>query len=58
MLEEYAPESILTIDEYEPYIGQERVDALKQLATPVEGKSWTNINSTFVGGGVRRCCGA
>ena len=52
MLEEYAPESLLTIDEYEPYIGQERVDALKQLATPVEGKGWANINSTFVGGGV------
>lgn len=51
-LEEYAPESILTIDEYEPYIGQERVDALKRLTTPVEGKGWANINSTFVGGGV------
>ena len=52
ILEEYAPESLLTIDEYEPYIGQERVDALKQLATPVEGRGWANINSTFVGGGV------
>ncbi len=51
-LEEYAPESLLTIDEYEPYIGQEGVDALKQLAAPVEGKGWANINSTFVGGGV------
>ena len=52
MLEEYQPETILTLDEYEPYIGQERVDALKQLATGVEGKGWVNINSTFVGGGV------
>ena len=52
MLEEYQPESTLTIDEYEPYIGQERVTALKQLAASVEGKGWANINSTFVGGGV------
>ena len=52
MLEEYAPESILTIDEYEPYIGREQVATLKQLAAPVEGKGWANINSTFVGGGV------
>ena len=52
MLEEYAPESILTIDEYEPYIGREQVAALKRLAAPVEGKGWANINSTFVGGGV------
>ena len=51
-LEEFQPETTLTINEYEPYIGQERVNALKQLATAVEGKGWANINSTFVGGGV------
>ncbi len=51
-LEEYAPASPLTIDEYEPYIGRERVAALAQLAAPVAGKGWANINSTFVGGGV------
>ncbi len=52
MLEEYQPETILTLDEYEPYIGRERVNALTRLATAVEGKGWANINSTFVGGGV------
>jgi len=52
LLEEYQPEATLTIDEYEPYIGQERVDALKRLAGAVEGRGWANINSTFVGGGV------
>ena len=52
LLEEYQPEATLTIDEYEPYIGQERVDTLKHLAGAVEGRGWANINSTFVGGGV------
>ena len=52
LLEEYQPEATLTIDEYEPYIRQERVDALKHLAGAVEGRGWANINSTFTGGGV------
>ena len=59
MLEEYAPESLLTIDEYEPYIGQERVDALKQLATPVEGAKAGRISTRPLWAvGWRRCCGA
>ncbi len=52
MLEEYQSETILTLDEYEPYIGRERVDTLTRLAASVAGKGWANINSTFVGGGV------
>lgn len=52
LLEEYKPEATLTIDEYEPYIGQDQVEALKHLAGAVEGRGWANINSTFVGGGV------
>ncbi len=52
LLEEYQPEATLTIDEYEPYIGPERVDALKHLAGAVEGRGWANINSSFTGGGV------
>lgn len=49
---EYQPHADLTIGEYEPYIGRERVEALQHLAAPVEGKGWANLNSTFVGGGV------
>ena len=51
-LAEYQPDAALTIADYEPYIGRERVEALQRLAAPVEGRSWTNVNSTFVGGGV------
>ncbi|MFZ0391044.1 MAG: glycosyltransferase [Calditrichia bacterium] len=39
-------------DEYSPYIGAERVEELKRLADTVNGRYWTNINSTLYGGGV------
>jgi trehalose synthase len=51
-LEEYEPDFILDPADYEPYIGGERVEALKRLADPLAGKGWANISSTLVGGGV------
>lgn len=51
-LESYEPEFQLKIDDYKEYIGQEKVDAVKRLAEPLTGKGWSNLNSTFVGGGV------
>ena len=51
-LEEYVPDSNIGIEEYESYIGRERVGELKRLAEPLEGKGWANINSTLMGGGV------
>jgi trehalose synthase len=51
-LAEYEPTSNLTPEDYEPYIGAERVEALKRLAEPLAGRGWANVSSTFVGGGV------
>ncbi|MEA1867694.1 MAG: hypothetical protein U9N19_06285 [Thermodesulfobacteriota bacterium] len=51
-LEEFKPQNILKAEDYESYIGQERVEELKRLAEPVIGKGWSNVNSTLIGGGV------
>jgi len=51
-LEEFEPDSTVTPEEYEPYIGRERVDNLKRLAEPIVEKGWVNVNSTLIGGGV------
>jgi len=40
------------IKRYEPYVGKHAIDELKWLAEPLRNKVWSNINSTFVGGGV------
>jgi len=52
LLEEFKPQNILKAEDYESYIGQERVEELKRLAEPVIGKGWSNVNSTLIGGGV------
>ena len=51
-LDEFHPNVTISPDEYEPYIGHQRVEDLKRLAAPLAGRSWANVNSTFVGGGV------
>ncbi len=51
-LEKYEPKHEVHIDDYEPFIGKEKVEELKTLAKPVEGRGWTNLNSTLIGGGV------
>ncbi|MDD5671165.1 MAG: glycosyltransferase [Candidatus Omnitrophica bacterium] len=37
---------------YQPFVGKDAMDRLKWLAAPLEHKIWSNVNSTFVGGGV------
>lgn len=51
-LETYEPTVQLTLGQYEPFIGTERVEELKRLAEPLRGKTWAHVNSTFAGGGV------
>jgi len=45
-MEEFEPDATVTPEEYEPYIGRERVDNLKRLAEPIVEKGWVNVNST------------
>lgn len=51
-LETFQPTYIYKPEDFLEFIGQERVDELKNLASQVEGKGWTNVNSTLIGGGV------
>ncbi|MDY6844118.1 MAG: glycosyltransferase [Thermodesulfobacteriota bacterium] len=51
-LKRYEPKYRVIPEDYEPYIGSRRVEELKVLAKPLEGKGWANVNSTFQGGGV------
>ncbi len=51
-LETFEPDTITTIDDYVPFIGDARAEELKKLAAPLEGRAWANINSTLIGGGV------
>jgi len=51
-MEEFEPDSTINPEEYETYIGRERLDNLKRLAEPIMEKGWVNVNSTLVGGGV------
>lgn len=52
VLEKYHPEFERQIEDYLPFISQARVDEIRRLSDPLIGKSWTNVNSTFMGGGV------
>ena len=51
-LESFHPDRLIPIEEYEPFIGKDRVEEMKRLVEPVVGKGWTNLNSTLIGGGV------
>ena len=51
-LTEYVPEFQVRPEDYIPYIGRERVEELKRLSAPLEGKGLANFNSTLIGGGV------
>ena len=51
-LEEYEPDFTLEAKDYKTFIGPKRVEELKYLAEPLEGKGWGNVNSTLMGGGV------
>lgn len=49
-LEMYEPTFAIGVEEYEPYVGSTRVEELKHLAAPLQGKRWASISSTLVGG--------
>lgn len=49
---EHAPVALIGPEAYLEFIGPDRVEHLKRLAAPLEGKGWANVNSTLVGGGV------
>ncbi len=51
-LEEYHPKISFTPEDFEPYVGAKKIEELKRLAGPLEGKGWASVNSTFMGGGV------
>lgn len=43
---------MVKLDDYEPIIGPERVEAIRELAAPLQGSVVQHINSAAVGGGV------
>ena len=49
---QYVPLKPVKIERYEPFVGKHTIDELKWLAEPLRNKVWSNVNSTFVGGGV------
>jgi trehalose synthase len=51
-LEAFKPSTIYRPEDFAPFIGPRGVEQLKQTARVVEGKGWTNVNSTLIGGGV------
>ncbi|MCY4486881.1 MAG: glycosyltransferase [Deltaproteobacteria bacterium] len=51
-LEEQRPEGSFDLSDYEAVIGGERMDEIKRLAEPLTGRTWVNVNSASVGGGV------
>ena len=52
LLEEYQPSCSFELEDYARFIEPRGIEALRQLAKPVEGRGWVNVNSTFSGGGV------
>lgn len=46
------PSNGVRLESYEPHVGSERIDALRRLAEPLQGKRWAHLNSTANGGGV------
>ena len=50
--EEYHPDFEIHPNDYIPIVGEAKIEELKQLAAPLEGRGWANVNSTMVGGGV------
>jgi len=46
------PKEIIKTKNYEQYVGKKILDQLEKLAEPLQGRSWTHVNSTPTGGGV------
>ena len=41
-----------TIEDYEEFVGKEKIEQIKDLAAKLEGKHIVNVNSSYSGGGV------
>lgn len=52
LLEEYEPSTKFELEDYAGFIDAAALEELRQLAKPIEGRGWVNVNSTFSGGGV------
>lgn len=42
----------IDVNEYEEFVGKDKINELEKLAVDLQNKSWINVNSTCVGGGV------
>lgn len=51
-LEKLPPFEAVDLSYYRDAIGFDKMEKLKQLASPLEGKVWAHVNSTYEGGGV------
>jgi trehalose synthase len=43
---------LMTVDDYQPFIGKEAVERIKKKAEPLKDLHLVNVNSTYYGGGV------
>ncbi len=48
----YAPLEPVDLEIYSEIIGKDKVESIRKLADLLVNKTWTNVNSTFEGGGV------
>jgi len=51
-LDQHTPLDPFSIEKYEGIIGAKEVEQIKQLASSLENRVWSHVNSTFEGGGV------
>jgi len=45
-------QKLITVDDYQPFIGKEAVERIKKKAEPLKNLHLVNVNSTYSGGGV------
>lgn len=50
--DQFVLQSAINVDLYKKHVGDQYIEELKKLAEPLQGKTWVNLNSTCVGGGV------
>ena len=43
---------VAQVEDYEPLVGAETIERIREKAKPLQGLHITNINSTYYGGGV------
>jgi len=49
---QFVMQESMDVSRYEPFIGKAALQQIIDLAKPLKGKFWINVNSTCVGGGV------